>query len=78
MTDTVELEKLIAESGIKKSKLAEKLNIGYQSLKRKINNEVPFNASEILILCNMLGIKSLALKEAIFFANRVDKSSTKA
>lgn len=76
MTNTVELEKLIAESGIKKSKLAEKLNIGYQSLKRKINNEVPFNANEILILCNMLGIKSLTLREEIFFADFVDKSST--
>lgn len=73
MTNTAMLEKLIAESGIKKRKIANGLNIGYQALKRKINNEVPFNAFEILSLCQILNIRDLKTKEAIFFATDVDK-----
>ena len=42
MTDTVKLEKAIADSGLKKARIAGELNITYQTLKRKINNEVPF------------------------------------
>lgn len=73
MTDTVKLEKAIADSGFKKAKIAGELNISYQTLKRKINNEVPFNAGEIALLCNLLRISKLSEKEAIFFAHDVDK-----
>ena len=69
MTDTVKLEKAIADSGLKKARIAGELNITYQTLKRKINNEVPFNAGEI----SKIRISNLNDKEAIFFACNVDK-----
>lgn len=47
MTDTVKLEKAIADSGLKKARIAAELKVTYQTLKRKINNEVPFNAGAI-------------------------------
>lgn len=77
MTDTVKLERAIAYSGLKKAKIAGSLNITYQTLKRKINNEVPFNAGEIATLCVLLKISKLSEKEAIFFAHDVDKTPTK-
>ena len=73
MTDTKLLEALINKKGIKKGKIAEKLNVSYNTLKRKINNEAPFNASEITIMCDVLQIESLREKEAIFFAVNVGK-----
>ena len=73
MTDTKLLEALISKKGIKKGKIAEKLNVSYNTLKRKINNEVPFNASEITIMCDVLQIESVREKEAIFFAVNVGK-----
>lgn len=73
MTNTELLEQLINKKGIKKGKIAEKLSISYNTLKRKINNEVPFNAGEIALMCEILEIVSLEDKEAIFFASNVDK-----
>ena len=70
MTDTVKLEKAIADSGLKKARIAGELNITYQTLKRKINNEVPFNAGEISKMCDLLRISNLNDKEAIFFCSR--------
>lgn len=72
MTNTVALERLIAERGIKKGKLANSINVSYHWLKKKINNEVPFTAGEILILCDLLGINDLRQREEIFFAKEVD------
>lgn len=73
MTNTELLEQLINTKGIKKGKIAEKLSISYNTLKRKINNEVPFNAGEIALMCEILEIVSLEDKEAIFFAVNVDR-----
>lgn len=73
VTDTVKLEKAIADSGLKKARIAAELKVTYQTLKRKINNEVPFNASEISKMCDLLRISKLSEKEAIFFACDVDK-----
>lgn len=73
MTDTVKLEKAIADSGLKKARIAAELKVTYQTLKRKINNEVPFNAGEISKMCDLLRISKLSEKEAIFFARDVDK-----
>ena len=69
MTNTELLEQLINTKGIKKGKIAEKLSISYNTLKRKINNEVPFNAGEIALMCEILEIVSLEDKEAIFFCS---------
>ena len=73
MTNTELLEQLINTKGIKKGKIAEKLSISYNTLKRKINNEVPLNAGEIALMCEILEIVSLEDKEAIFFAVNVDR-----
>lgn len=69
MTNTELLEKIIKESGYKKSYLAKA--IGLKStfgLSRKIRNESEFTASEIDILCYLLKIDSLEERHAIFFA----------
>ena len=51
MTDTVKLEKAIADSGLKKARIAAELKVTYQTLKRKINNEVPLVKSLKCAIC---------------------------
>lgn len=67
MVDTVKLEKMIAESGFKKSFIAEKLGITRFALSKKCNNVNEFKASEISKLCGILHITDLSEKEEIFF-----------
>lgn len=73
MTNTKLLQQLIAESGLKIGFIAEYLGISRQLLWLKINNKRPFNQIEIKKLCELLKIKGAKLKEAIFFAENVDK-----
>lgn len=73
MTNTVLLEQIIEEKGVKKGKLVKALNTSYGWLKKKINNEKPFTAEEIQIICEVLGIEDLELRERIFFAVDVGK-----
>lgn len=73
MTNTALLEQIIKDKGIKKGKLVKALNTSYSWLKKKINNEKPFTADEMQILCEVLGIEDLELKERIFFAANVGK-----
>lgn len=68
MTNTALLKQRIAESGMKKGKLAEKLHLSMDSFGRKVNNKREFKASEIQALCTVLNIESLEEKEQIFFA----------
>ena len=68
MTDSELLRKIIEDRGLKLSKVASTLRISYPALNRKINNKSSFMAQEILKLCDLLQIKSLKLKEDIFFA----------
>lgn len=68
MTDTELLTSKIDESGLKRSFIAEKLGLSPYGLSKKINNENEFKGSEIKLLCQILNIKSLKEKEAIFFA----------
>ena len=68
MTNSVLLEKRINVSGKKKKYLAERCNLTPQGLYNCINNKSEFRASQILILCEELGIRDLEEKEAIFFA----------
>lgn len=68
MTDTGLLTDKIDESGLKRSFIAEKLGLSPYGLSKKINNESEFKGSEIKLLCQILNIKSLKEKEAIFFA----------
>lgn len=66
MIDTQYLEKLILESGIKKSYLAEKMGISIQTLRLKIIGKSDFTIKEVNILCKELGITDLSVKEKIF------------
>ncbi len=76
VTNSEELNKLIRKSGLKRGHIADVIGISYYSLNKKINNESPFKAGEIQIMCELLGITDLEEKERIFFAEDVEKSST--
>lgn len=76
MTDTVELNRIIRESGLTKSYIANKLGISLFSFQKKRDNKNQFTAEEIKILCDVLKIKSLGEKERVFFAEKVDKTPT--
>lgn len=71
MTNTLELERLIKESGLKKGYIAEALGISRFALNNKIKNISVFTATEISLLCDLLKIKSLKEKDKIFFAQTV-------
>ena len=71
MTDTKELERLIAESGLKKSYIAQVLNLSRQGFKKKCDNKSVFTSVEISMLCRLLKIEKLTEKERIFFADKV-------
>ena len=72
MTNSALLSDKIKQSGLKLGFIAEKLDISYPWLKRKITAEVPFKAYEIQILCDLLQITDLAEKDEIFFAVDVE------
>ena len=76
VTDTKELNRLIHESGLTKSYIANKLGISLYSFQLKRENKRQFTAEQIKILCELLDIKSLKEKERIFFADKVDKTPT--
>jgi len=73
MTNTIKLRNKIEDSGLKYGYIAKKIGISRFALNKKINNESEFKSSEILIICEILGVESLDEKEAIFFAKQVDK-----
>lgn len=77
MTDTKELDRLIRESGLTKSYLADKLGLTLYGFQLKRENKNEFKTSEISVLCELLGITSLKKKEQIFFAQKDDLKSTK-
>lgn len=68
MTNTALLNKAIRKSGLKKSYLADKIGLSPAGFCNCLNNRAEFKASQINILCDLLGIKSLEEKEKIFFA----------
>lgn len=69
MTNTELLKRIINESGLKISFIADKVGIPRQTLWKKINNKSSFNQNEIAAMCDVLKITKLKDKEAIFFAN---------
>jgi hypothetical protein len=76
VTDTKELLKIIDESGLRKGYIAQKLGLTTYGFQKKVENKSQFKAGEIKMLCDILNITSLELKDRIFFANNVDKMST--
>lgn len=67
MTDTLKLENLIRESGLKKGYLADMLGLSRFGFMKKVNNLSEFKASEIIKLCELLEIRSMQERESIFF-----------
>ena len=67
MADTQYLEKLIKDSGKKKSYLADRIGCSRQYFRMKCNNEAEFTVSEANILCEELNVTKLTEKEKIFF-----------
>lgn len=77
VTDTLLLKKKIEESGYKLSFIAQKLGISRYALAMKIDNKTEFLPSQINTLCKLLNIKSVTERMRIFFAEDVDKNSTR-
>lgn len=71
MTNTAELELFIKKSGLKKGYIAKALGISRQAFTNKCNNKSAFTATEISLLCDLLKITSLVVKDRIFFAQGV-------
>lgn len=67
MVDTQYLEKIILDSGIKKTYLADKIGISIQNFRLKCQGKLDFKISEANVLCEELGITKLSEKEKIFF-----------
>lgn len=76
MTNTRLLNEVIQQSGLKKVFLAEKIGLSPVGLHNCITGKSEFKASQIGVLCDLLGIKDLEQKEAIFFAEFVESDST--
>ena len=78
MTDSRALKELIKSKGLKLKYVAEYLGLSSYGFSKKLNNEQEFKTSEVAALCELLEIKDLEEKEAIFFRIKDDcKSSTK-
>lgn len=70
MVNSIELNKFIKKSGLKRIYIAKKLNISAMALRNKINNITEFKPSEIIALKTMLSLSNEDIQE-IFFANDV-------
>ena len=66
MTNTVLLEERIAKSGFKKKAIAEKLSLTPYGLQLKVEGKNEFKASEIYLLCELLGIETGQMEEIFF------------
>ena len=72
MTNTKLLKSWIKKSGLKQEYIADKLHLSSYGFARKRDNLSTFNAAEIDVLCDLLGIQSLEDRFSIFFAKDVD------
>ena len=68
MVNTELFEKKVKESGKKKNYLAKKVGLSSTGFRKCIVNKAEFKLSQVTILCEEIGVKTLAEKEAIFFA----------
>lgn len=73
MTNTELLKDYIEKSGLKLTYIAEKLEISRSALWKKINNTSSFDQYQIEKMCDLVGIRTLKEKDAVFFAHNVDK-----
>lgn len=72
MTDTKLLREWIQRSGLKQSYIAKQLHLSQYGFARKRDNLSKFDAAEIDVLCDILGIEKLEDRFAVFFAKPVD------
>lgn len=72
MTNTKVLRDLIESKGLKLKFIAEQLGLSAYGFQLKLDNQREFKASEIAKLCELLDIRSMKLKEEIFFVKEVD------
>ena len=70
MVNTAELNKLINESGLKREYIAQRVGITRQSLYSKIQGDNDFTVLEVIILCEVLGIRRLSDRNRIFFMSK--------
>lgn len=76
MTDSDALKKLIKSRGLKLKYVADYLGLTSYGFALKLNNKQEFKTSEVAALCELLEIKSLKEKEALFFKLKDDLKST--
>jgi hypothetical protein len=69
------LRKKIDQAGLKLTYVAERLGLTYQGLKKKLDGDTEFKASEIAVLKDMLHLSDADV-QAIFFDDDVDCEST--
>lgn len=75
MTNTVELNGEIADSGMTITAIAKKLGITREGFYKKLNNETEFKASEISAMQTILNLSNKK-RDDIFFAKEVELKST--
>lgn len=66
MTDTDKLVEIIKSKGLKLSWLAQQLNLSPYGFARKLHNHSEFKPSEIIRLCEELGISDEQIKDIFF------------
>lgn len=72
MTDTKKLKAALALRGMTAGDLADRIGMSRQSISYKMNNIREFRVKEIVSIAEALNL-TLEEKEAIFFADKVDK-----
>lgn len=76
MTNTELLNFYIQKSGFKKAHIAKAAGIPQGSFSKKIKNKRSFSPEEIVVICKMLGIRTLKDRDAVFFADKVAEMAT--
>lgn len=76
MTNTTLLQQLIRDSGLKKVFIAERLGMSPANFHNYLIGRYAFKESHMNVLCELLRIENPDLKEALFYADEVDKYST--
>ena len=76
LTDSDALKKLIKSRRLKLKHVADYLGLTSYGFALKLNNKQEFKTSEVAALCELLEIKSLKEKEALFFKSKDDLKST--
>ena len=72
MSNSTKLRGRIVEKGYTLSKFAEAINLSRVSLRKKMNGESEFKASELERICDTLEIPPSQI-DSYFFTNRVSK-----